>query len=253
MSLGGFFKGLGKGIAETVYRGPRGIVRIAKGDFRKGLGDIGFAIKRGAQAAALLGTGGMAAPALIAAGGGMREGATKKGAGFKSIVGGGVSGAAGAYGARGLGDIGRAGLARIGTSTAGSVGGVGGGGAPYVPGAVTATSASPVNPGLLAGRGFAMPGLPQVSQLGTSAAPGGWLSGIGKGLQKTGGLIERNPTTAMLVGQGILASQDDPMVDIAQQNQDRLNEQWALEQDPQEQRRRLLESLVLSGAWRSNR
>ena len=257
MSLGGFFKKLGKGIAETVYRPVRGIARVATGDFRRGLGDIGFGIKRGAQAAALLSTGGMYAPALLAAGGGMLERATQKGAGFKNVVGAGLGGAAGAYGARGLGDIGRAGLARIGTSGAGNVAGtnatttLAGGGPPYVPGGIDMTALRPPNPNLLTAGGASMPTIPADLISKYAPAKGSWLGSIGKGLQRTGGLIERNPTTAMLVGQGILASQDDPMVDIAQQNQDRLNEQWAMEQDPQYQRRKMIEQMILSGAWRS--
>ena len=42
MGLGGFFKGLGKGIANTVSRPVRGIGRVARGKFREGFGDIAF-------------------------------------------------------------------------------------------------------------------------------------------------------------------------------------------------------------------
>ncbi len=420
MGLGGLIRGVGNAISRPV----RGIGRIARGNFREGFGDIGHGIKRGAQAAALVGSGGTIAMPLLAAGGGMLERGTEKGAGFKNVIGAGISGASGAVAARGIGDKARSigGAIRGGQQVAGeaAAGGVqnlakltpgqipgqaalSAGMTPGVPKAMeigkyagkavgsgvgapnigSLTSANPVkamdigkystdamghgggmvaphssfeigqyddmlarNPGIRAAPKdwrnvshgmdanvnagdndavfkatikhlnggpvpgyqppslppgafqyigpdptFSMPGpgafqysgpdptfsmgggAPNIGSSITSAVPNnslissmdalsapaltgiqqsgqGAFSRIGGALKSAGSYAEKHPNLMKFSGDALLASQDDPMVEIDRRQQDRLDEQWAMMNDPEEQRRRMIEQMILTGAWR---
>jgi len=135
MGLWGGLKGIGRGIGrgvkkagkwvgEEVKRSFDPIVKGVKGDWRGALAGIGHNIKRGAQVAAVLGTGGVAGVGLgtIGAAGGALEGGFKEGGGgFKDIIGGGISGYGGVQTGKALGNIGRNIAGRVGSRGAEAV------------------------------------------------------------------------------------------------------------------------------------
>jgi len=266
MGLGGFFKGVGRAISRPV----RGIGRIARGNFREGLGDIGHGIKRGAQAAALVGSGGTYAPLLAAAGGGMLERGTEEGASFGNVMGAGIRGASGAVAARGIGNTARSigGALRGGQQLAAQVPGapgafqlpdgidptfsMGGGAPPNISTALTRPSLNPSN--IPNGSTISSLARPNTSSV-TSLLPGGQNaqglgSRIGGALKSAAGYAEEHPNLAKYAGDAISASVGTPTDDINQRQQDRLDEQWALQNDPEERRRRLFEGMIMNGAWR---
>ncbi len=223
MGLGGFFKGLAKGVGSAVGRPLRGIGRVMRGNFREGFADIGHGIKRGAQAAALLGSGGLAAPA-IAAGGGMLERGLSENASLGNVLGAGVGGASGAMAARGVGNIGRSMLKRGAGATAGqaSSGGV----IPSVSRAERTATA--------------------LGQTVSSASGGGAGGGIGGALRSGASFLEEHPTSVTFAGNllsGTGYDQGDYYQDLIAQRRE--------EEEYDRSREKMLRDMILSGAWRS--
>ena len=145
--IGRGVKKVGKKVGQEVKRAFDPIVKGVQGDWKGALAGIGHNIKRGAQVAAVLGTGGVAGVGLgaIGAAGGAIEGGFKEGGGgFKDIVGGGIGGYGGVQTGKALGNIGRGVAGRVGGGGAEAV--VGGGGALSPDTAITNTMLGPPPP-----------------------------------------------------------------------------------------------------------
>ena len=188
MGLWGGLKSIGRGIGKGVKKAGKlvgkevkrafdPIVKGVQGDWKGALAGIGHNIKRGAQVAAVLGSGGVAGVGLgtLGAAGGAIEGGFKEGGGgLKDIAGGALSGYGGVQTGKALGNIGR-GL--VGVQQAVPVaGGMGGGGAEAVVGgggalspdmAITNTMMGPPPP-IPAPPGF-VPSVPQGADWGNLA------------------------------------------------------------------------------------
>ena len=223
MGLWGGLKGIGRGIGrgvkkvgkvvgKEVKRAFDPIVKGVKGDWKGALAGIGHNIKRGAQVAAVLGTGGVAGVGLgaIGAAGGAIEGGFKEGGGgFKDIIGGGISGYGGVQTGKALGNIGRNVAGRVGSrgaeaalanTTQGLVPGMTdaalqGGALPNVP--VRDMTSQLVT----GGGGINMPSVtsqvplyaPNVPVSGVANVVGGEASNIGKSIWgKAGGYLDAN-------------------------------------------------------------
>lgn len=246
MGFGGFLKGLGKGIAGAVSRPVRGLGRIARGKFREGFADIAHGAKRGAQAAALVGTGGMAAPALLAAGAGGLERGLEHGFNVGNVAGGAARGAAGAYTARGVGNIGRMAL--------------GGGGAASMPPAYSATEtpsgftrASEFAPMHTSGA-MAPPAVEMAPSAvhgvvkSAGSATGPRFRGIGKMVQDAAGgvgrFIKDNPELSLMTGGELLQSSSEMDLRRDEEERRRRELEWMMGPD------RTIRDLIVSGAWR---
>ncbi len=224
MGFGGFLKGIGKGIGRAVSRPVRGIGRAVRGDFKGALGDIGHGLKRGAQFAALVGSGGIAAP-LLAAGGGMLERGTEQGAGIGNVLGAGLKGASGAVAARGVGNIGRS-LLGTGTQAAGQAAGQAVAPAAYNPAGPVMSFASPV------------------------AETGGRLSGIGNALKSGSEFLEAHPKSVEFAG-NLLSGRAEAQQFESQEK--RYREELAFRREQEEydkSEKAMLRQMILSGVWR---
>ncbi len=228
--LGSVGKGIAKGVGSAIGRPLRGIGRVMTGDFKRGFSDIGHGLKRGAQAAALLGSGGAAAP-LLAAGGGMLERGLSDNASFKNVLGAGVRGASGAIAARGVGNIGRSILGRGPDSVASQVASGGGGGMPRQ----------------------TLEALRLKDTLATSGvtsavkdAGGSLFSGIGGAMRQGANFIEEHPASLTFAG--------NMLSETGYNQEDYYKESLAQRREEEEydrSRDKLLRDMILSGTWRS--
>ena len=193
---------------------------------------------RGAQLAALMGSGGAAAP-LFAAGGGMLDRATSEGAGFRNVIGAGVGGASGALAARGVNRIGSAVLNR-GAQTA----------AEQVPGQA-ANQVGRSTAEHVAQMSSVSPAMAAVNAVDPGG--GGFFGGIGKAIKGAPSFLAENPATLEFAGNMLSGRAEAGFREDQQQfYQDQL--QLRREQDEHERsEEKMLRDMIIAGTWRTSR
>lgn len=235
-----------KKAAHTVSNPVRGIGRIARGNVRAGLRDIGSSVKTLSPALAFVpGVGTAAALGIGALGGGL---AAKKGAGIGDVAKGAAGGAAGAYAGtqlksalpgirQGIGQLAsRGGAAGAEIAGAGAGAGAGGGG-------MTAMAMPAVNVGG-AGAGAAGAG----GAGGTMAGIGNVARGAGNVAQNVGGaVLKHGATAAQLAGVGAQAygaQQEGKAMDRQLDFQEEgTRRDWARDEELDPYRRMMLERM----------
>ena len=243
MGLGSFFKGIGRGIGRAVSRPVRGIGRMMRGKFREGLGDIGHGIKRGAQVAALLGTGGAAGVPMwaAAAGGGMLERGMDRNASVGNVLGAGVSGASGAMAARSVGNIGRSMLNRGVTQTVGQTASAGG---------MPRRTHEALRLGDTLREGGVTTYGGNAALSAAKEAPGRF-TGIGTALRSGANFLEEHPKSVEFAGNLLSGRADAQIREDRQQYYLDVLAQRREEEEYERSREKMLRDLIISGGWRS--
>ena len=250
MGAWGFLKKAGKKVGKfglealgvPVSMGQN-IGKMIRGDVRGGLSGIGGDVKRAAQVAALVSTGGLAAPAMFAAGGGMLQRGMGEGASFRNVLGAGARGASGAVAARGVQNIGRSMLNRGAQTAVGRVAEQGAGRTAERFMGEGVANMSRVGAGEMLPAGLVAPPAP---------GSGPW-GGIGSALKAVPEWLGEHPEAMTAAGQ-ILSSNAE--MGIREDQQQFYQDQLALrrEQDEYEKsQEKMLRDMIISGAWRTRR